>query len=181
MTYCRAEQSPSPKSHLARCAERPLHMRGFTIVELIVVMAILGILTTLAIPTYTNMKNKARSARAIAEIRELEKVINAFSIEKAGTFPNTLDELQQASFRDLKDPWGNPYIYTNILNPTGPQEYDPREDPSTNKLNTDFDLFSKGADGNSLTLVTDPASQDDIVRGGDGGFVGLARDYFPAE
>src|SRR6202163_3653060 len=59
-----------------------LDKRGFTIVELIVVMAILGILAFMAIPAYSQIKDKAREVRAMEEIRGLEKSINAFTIDK---------------------------------------------------------------------------------------------------
>jgi general secretion pathway protein G len=44
-------------------------------------------------------------------------------------------------------------------------------------LNTDYDLYSKGVDGLSKPKITDPDSLDDVVRGANGAFLGLARNY----
>jgi general secretion pathway protein G len=44
-------------------------------------------------------------------------------------------------------------------------------------LNDDFDLYSIGADGRSRPAITHPDSLDDVVRGANGAFVGLARNY----
>lgn len=44
-------------------------------------------------------------------------------------------------------------------------------------INSDYDLYSKGKDGKSQKPLTAAASRDDIVRAGNGAFVGLASDY----
>lgn len=50
-------------------------------------------------------------------------------------------------------------------------------DRSLHPLNSDFDLYSMGKDGNTAKPITAKISQDDIIRANDGGFVGLARRY----
>jgi general secretion pathway protein G len=44
-------------------------------------------------------------------------------------------------------------------------------------INTDFDLYSVGPDGNTQPPLTAPVSRDDIVRANDGRFIGKAEDY----
>ncbi len=44
-------------------------------------------------------------------------------------------------------------------------------------VNTDYDLYSMGKDGKSTSPFTAKASQDDIVRANNGGFLGLVSDY----
>src|SRR4051794_25322429 len=66
---------------------------GFSFVELLVVMVILGIITMGAIPFYSSMRDKTRSAGAMVEIRGIEKVIIAYSIDNGGRFPATLDDV----------------------------------------------------------------------------------------
>lgn len=177
MTYCRAKQ----RSTTSKALPLSLNQCGFTIVELVVVMAILGVLVFLAIPSYNDLKDKARGARAITEIREVEKIINAYAIDKGGVYPTQLSDLDQKAIGQMNDPWGTPYVYTNIANAATlvPRPAAPRVDDIGEPLNTDFDLISKGADRDSHTNVTDAVSQDDIVRSGDGGFVGIAKEYFP--
>lgn len=143
---------------------------GFTLVELLVVIAILGTLSGIAIPSYSGYYQKARITKCIAEIRILEKEIKAFEASN-DSLPNTLNDIGQGT---LMDPWGNPYQYLVVLGtPTG----ELRKDRFLVPLNSDFDLYSKGRDGNSQPPLTVHASHDDIVRANDGGFVGLALEF----
>ncbi|HJV64822.1 MAG TPA: prepilin-type N-terminal cleavage/methylation domain-containing protein [Geomonas sp.] len=150
-----------------------LDQQGLTLIELFLVMAILSALALTAIPFYGNIKDNARNARCAGEVRAIEKVIYTFSIDNGGNFPSGLDQLNLAS---LKDPWGRNYLYYNIItHGTGGARKDGVAD-----LNTDFDLYSQGADGQSdLDDITADISQDDIVRAGDGGFVGIGNIYMP--
>jgi type II secretion system protein G len=53
--------------------------RGFTLIELMVVVAVIGILTAIAIPLYTNMQLRARVAKAQADARALVSAISIYS------------------------------------------------------------------------------------------------------
>ncbi|MCX8063811.1 MAG: type II secretion system protein GspG [Candidatus Hydrogenedentes bacterium] len=86
---------------------------GFTLVELMVVIAILAILaTTVGIYVFGALDD-ADQAKAKAEISNLKTAVKMYRI-KNKRLPNTLDEV--ASFLDPPkvplDPWGNPYVYT---------------------------------------------------------------------
>jgi general secretion pathway protein G len=52
-----------------------------------------------------------------------------------------------------------------------------RKDGKLNPLNTDFDLYSLGRDGESRETLNARPSRDDIVRANNGAFIGLAEDY----
>jgi general secretion pathway protein G len=52
-----------------------------------------------------------------------------------------------------------------------------RKDKNLVPLNSDFDLYSKGPDGESVPALTAGVSRDDIVRANDGAFIGVAADY----
>jgi general secretion pathway protein G len=52
-----------------------------------------------------------------------------------------------------------------------------RKDQFLIPLNSDYDLFSRGKDGLSKPAITDPVSLDDVIRGNDGAFLGLAAKY----
>lgn len=151
------------------------NQHGLTLIELLLVMAILAALAGIAIPAYSNMKDNARSARAMSELREIDKVIYAFSIDNAGRYPDHLSDLNMGN---MKDPWGNDYEYYNIVvRGTGGARVDKFSTP----LNLDFDLYSKGADLDTNLDITVGVSQDDIVRAGDGGFMGLGKVYMPSD
>jgi general secretion pathway protein G len=143
-------------------------------VELLLAMAILGTLGAIAVPTYSNYIDKARNASAMADIRTMEGRILTFQTER-GRPPNTLAE---AGLPIQLDPWGRPYAYLRLQ---GVDKKDLkgrwRRDRFTNPLNTDFDLYSMGKDGDTQPALTAKPSHDDIVRANNGAFVGLASDY----
>lgn len=143
---------------------------GFTLLELVFVVAILGILTAIAIPSHRGYQDKATNLKAIGEIRELEGQLDTFRAE-FGAYPNSLADVGEAG---RLDPWGNPYEYLNIAQ-GGKQGA--RKDKSLVPINSTYDLYSKGGDGNSKKSLVAKVSHDDIVRANDGAFVGLALDY----
>jgi general secretion pathway protein G len=175
---------------------------GFTLIELMIVIAILGTIAGIGIPLYANYIEKARVTRAIAEIRMLEKEILLYSDDD--DLPNSLDDIGRAG---LKDPWGNPYQYLNFSTLStgsgggvggggggggggsskgggggggggdpGPPDK-PRMDRFLVPINSDYDLYSMGRDGRSVAPLTAKMSHDDIVRANDGKYVGLAHKY----
>ncbi len=144
---------------------------GFTIIEILAVTTIIGTLATIAIPKAYNAIDRAKGARAADEIRHLEAEIAGYS--SAGTtLPNALTNLGPGTYLD---PWGNPYQYLNQANSNGNGQS--RKDRFLVPLNTDYDLYSMGPDGQSVGPLTAKASLDDIVRANDGGYVGLAALY----
>ena len=162
-----------------RLHRNALGKQGFTLIELIMVVALIAVLATLSLSTFANLKTNARNGRCKAEIRTLEKSILA-SFTDRGRVPSALTVAEIGSDADLKDPWGHPYVYYNIGAGGGTAYID----INAFDLNTDFDLYSHGKDGVSAaapspSLVLDPAnaaSFDDIVRCNDGTTVELGKD-----
>ncbi|MGH7366319.1 MAG: type IV pilin protein [Candidatus Rokuibacteriota bacterium] len=83
---------------------------GLTLVELMIVLAIIGTLASIATPLYVDVQERARVARAIAEIRILDGEIAAFEGVN-GRLPDSLAEMGRGA---LEDPWGNPYEFLNF-------------------------------------------------------------------
>jgi len=149
---------------LTRFVRTIQNSRGFTLIELLIVVAIIAILAALALSQFAIFKEKAKVARCSSELRSLEKEIIAYATDK-GSFPPNLAEINRDN---LHDPWGRPYVYSLTLH---------RINTAPPCLNTDFDLYSKGSNGNTADSIVDPLSLDDIVRVDDGAFCDMAERY----
>ena len=107
--------------HLEHTAEagiaRPPSARGFSLIELLLTLVIIGIIASIVIPNMLNALDKARQTRAMADIRSMTGSIQAYSVDTGiypvGTGINTLDILVPEYSRDVihTDSWNNDYIY----------------------------------------------------------------------
>lgn len=136
--------------------------RGFTLIEILVVVVIVGILATIAIAIFPLYRDAARSARAASEIHTIANAVSGYYADR-GAYPPSLNEV---GYGALNDPWGISYQYSQT---PGARTF------ASLDINSDYDLWSKGA--NSLSDPSIVTSEDDIIRGRDGGFVGLAKNY----
>lgn len=249
--------------------------KGVSLVELMIAMAILGIVSTFAIPKYQGYIEKARYARCVAEIRYLERDIQAYFVANE-KYPGSLAELG-ISINGMLDPWGGAYQYLRIAGtkwasnkdtggtyyasvrhfdwaadviaaadpdhmrgfwtgswfvneawaqgppsppptpPTPPPppsppdppggggagggppadpgggaggggqgggqgggaggSVKPRKDRFLVPINSDYDLYSMGPDGQTNEPLNVPVSRDDIVRASNGAYVGVAENF----
>ncbi|MFP4143626.1 MAG: type II secretion system major pseudopilin GspG [Phycisphaeraceae bacterium] len=117
--------------------------RGFTIVEVLVVVVIIGVLAAMIVPQLLSKVGKAKRSTAKQQVAALEQAVQTFALDYDNRMPQSLDELvsrpadipadqwapPSIKEKNLVDPWGNPYVY----------EY-----PGQHGT---FDLYSLGADG----------------------------------
>ena len=228
-------------------AEHRAHSGGFTLIELMLAVAIVGILGSLAVPNYLGFIEKARVARAVAEMNSLAKEVKGYALSTE-QYPDSLVQIGSSS--TWLDPWGNPYQYYRINcgaaligrldnlespaigavglvlpvsvalppvkahvsfavgegdhheariyliqaggppgggggGPPGGGGGGPpcggiggaRKDRFLVPINSDFDLYSMGKDGQSVGPLTAQKSHDDVIRANDGGFYGLASNF----
>jgi general secretion pathway protein G len=144
---------------------------GFTLVELVVTIAIILTIAAIAIPNLMAALNSAKVAKAVADIRAIGEDIQAYDLSN-NQYPNTLADIGYGSFND---PWGNPYQYLNFANAKGKGQM--RKDRFLVPINTYFDLYSMGADGASVPPLTAKVSQDGIIWANDGDWIGLGSQY----
>jgi len=148
--------------------------RGFTLIEVCIVIAIIGTLSAIAIPNYLGYKNKAKIMVAVTDIRMIEKQIALFVFNNEGQLPNNLSDL--TTIGTINDPWGNPYQYTRIDGGSVKGKAKLRRNMSDNPVDTDYDLYSMGRDGLSKPEFKYKDSRDDIVRAYEGQYVGLVSE-----
>jgi general secretion pathway protein G len=128
--------------------KRRFDNRGFTLIELMVVIVILGILAGLIVPRIMSRPEEARQSKARIQIESLETALKLYKLD-SGSYPTTEQGLQalvepptignlprkwrEGGYLEKgqvpKDPWGNDYVYLS---------------PGTHG---DYDLFSFGSDG----------------------------------
>ncbi|HOD51413.1 MAG TPA: type II secretion system major pseudopilin GspG [Candidatus Hydrogenedentes bacterium] len=120
--------------------ERRRQEAGFTLVELMVVIVILGLLAALVAPRFLEVADEAHVNTAKAQISHFKTALTQYKLELK-KFPSTSEGLEalinnekSKKFLDSdavpKDPWGNPYVYT-----------------SPGAEGHDFEIISYGADG----------------------------------
>jgi general secretion pathway protein G len=162
------------------CRRTASRLGGFTMVELILAVAILATLATIALPQLQGISEKGAISQAVGELKGLESEIFAY-LAANRALPPDLATIGRGS---LVDPWGAPYEYfpfpvnlTVVPGGKSPSPAGARKDMFLVPVNADFDLYSKGPDGDSEPPFTSPVSIDDIVRAGNGGFFGVAVDF----
>ncbi len=103
---------------------RIINRRGFTLIELMIVVVILGLLATMVMPKILSKPDQARRTKAAVDIRSIQSALAMFKTD-TGRFPTTAEGLQAlVANPGLKgfdsdgylervptDPWGNTYIY----------------------------------------------------------------------
>jgi general secretion pathway protein G len=148
--------------------------RGFVLLELVIAFAIVTTLAAIAIPAYTKYRYKAEIAMVITEIRLLEKEIENYAATN-GEFPESLADINMDL---IEDAWGNTYRYLKIAGKDPKEKGDKeRKDHFMVPVNSDYDLYSVGPDGDSKAPFTAQVSRDDIVRCNDGRFVGPVSEF----
>jgi general secretion pathway protein G len=135
-------------------------------IALLVAALIFGTMT----PVYLHIIEKKKIDLAAEEISRYQRDIDRFN-RKHTRYPADLAEVYP---HPPMDPWGQPYKYLNIKNG---QPGNPRTGNNLARLNADYDLYSDGPDGLSLSPIGAGESRDDIIRAKNGAYTGVAADF----
>ncbi|MFH1229956.1 MAG: type II secretion system major pseudopilin GspG [Planctomycetota bacterium] len=127
---------------------------GFTLIELMVVVIIIALLATIAIPNVIKMLKPAKEKIAIATLSRIEMGLKMYMLD-CGAYPTTEQGLLALKEKPSPTPtnWNGPYMEKEIIDPWGkPYQYRcPSQDTQR-----DYDLWSWGTDGKDGT-------EDDIT------------------
>ena len=144
---------------------------GFTLLELLICVAILGLLTAMALPSYQDYIDTTNNGLAEADLVRIEQTIEVYYNDTV-MYPATLADID---FDDVLDPWDNAYQYLRFDENTKTGQM--RKDKNLVPVNGDYDLYSMGKDGKTSMPFSSGPARDDIVRANNGRYIGLADDY----
>lgn len=138
---------------------------GYTLVELVVVSAILVVLVAMAYPALSGYLRTTKNSACVSNLGTIDKAITAYIIDK-NALPASLDDV---GLGGMLDPWKRKFVYQIIVVPGSGL----KDTVANQPLNTDYDLYSKGEDGASTLPGDNPNDLDDIVRSNDGSYIGV--------
>ena len=92
--------------------------KGFTIVEVLVVIGIIAILTVIIFPSISNIRAKNRDAEKVADISAIQLGLSLYKNQQDGVYPETLGDInfspRYVPGESLLDPIGDPYTYVPL-------------------------------------------------------------------
>lgn len=162
---------PLPRIERNRFFGKQHGSAGFTLVELLITIAVILTICAIAVPNLLAALEQARMAKAVSDIRAIGDEVEEYELVN-DRYPTTLADINRDKF---PDPWGNPYRYLNFADTKGKGAM--RKDRFLVPINTFFDLYSMGKDGRSVPPLTAKVSQDDVIWANDGDYVGKASQF----
>lgn len=117
--------------------------KGFTLIELMLVVIILGILVAMVVPRLVGRGEQARQQAAKADIHSnIALALDLYELDN-GKYPGTLVDLLKDPGESKAPNWNGPYLKRKAIDPWG-REYSYK---TPGQHNPDYDLYSLGSDG----------------------------------
>lgn len=145
--------------------------RGWTLVEAVIAIALMGVLAAIVMPYLIGKLRQARTIRVMSDLRAIEVDLESFQAEH-GSLP---DDLTGVGREGKLDPWGYGYRYYPFKGSNWKNLA--RKDRFLVPINSTYDLYSIGPDGATKTPLQHELSWDDIIRANNGEYLGRASDF----
>lgn len=99
--------------HHEACPNAFSRDRGFSLIELLIVLAILALLATVALVNYGESLQKGYQSSAMTQLRNFGDALEMYATANRGVYPTQLSDLSPRFMNSvpLEDPWGNPYEF----------------------------------------------------------------------
>ena len=139
-----------------------------TLVEFAVSIMLAVLMLTAAVPAVMRLVDAAREDETIARLEEIRERIDDFR-DTHSRYPISLMEIYETM---PADGWGNAIQYLNLKDGLVKAQGRARKLRNLRQVNSDYDLYSMGPDGQSVPPLTASPSRDDIIRGRNGDYIG---------
>jgi len=123
-----------------------MRSRGFTLIEILVVMVILAILATVVVPRLMDAPDKARTTKAQQDINGIASALQVYRIDN-GSYPSTEQNLEALLFKPGGEPSANNWKTGGYIQKLPRDPWDRPYQYLSPGQRGDFDLYSLGKDG----------------------------------
>ena len=125
--------------------------QGFTLLELLVVIVIVGLMSTVALPLYESYALRAKTTDATTDMLRIQMAIDRFESDNF----HLPDSLVDVGMQNLLDPWGHTYVYERKVDVDETIDLETISDgqirvfKNLNLVQIGYHLFSPGPQGNT--------------------------------